>query len=619
MTIPNKSQNLISGKAGAADLQPAKQAMCTHMDDGADGKGGDANAARNPIVRSVRYRSNKSQNLISGKAGAADLQPAKQAMCTHMDDGADGKGGDANAARNPIVRSVRYLRFGIPTSCLILLACGGCYPNRAAFDPWSYAPHDSSSTWKPPAYVTAMDLSDQAPELPLQQEPFSLGELVDIALRNNIQTKITWASARSAAAAYGQSQSPFFPSITGSFSYQRDRQPTFSSVFVNPATGNPGGPSTVTVQDIYYTIWKPQLTLSYLVFDFGTTRATSEAARQALYNADWTHNDAILTLLQTVMNDYYTYLYQKMLLKADIANVETAQLTLDAAQLGFDTGVRNVSDVLQSTTQLLQNQTTWAAQQQNVENAYTQLLTDMGIPANISIKTQDLPSNIPDNDIVPPVETLISIAMQNRPDLLAAEANLRSKEQSLKAAKTQWLPQINYDFTLGKSYYNLGLHDQYNFISLFSVSMPIFDGFYYRNAIKIAEANKKQAEEQVKLSELDMIQQITSYHYNVRVSYETLKFATAYLAAAEEQYVVALSQYKYGTNTILDVVSAQSSLADARASQASGFQQWYTSLANLAYATGIISPTYLAPFGSNNNTVQAENNPQEGLSDETQK
>lgn len=512
-------------------------------------------------------------------------------------------------------------RFGVPASFFLLVACGGCYPNRAAFDPFSYAPRDPSTSWRPPAYVTAMDLSDQAPELPMQSEPFSLGELIDIALRNNVQTKITWASARSAAANYGQSQSPFFPSITGEFSYLRARQPNFTSAFVNPISGIPGGPSSITVQDIYYTYWGPQMALSYLVFDFGTTRATSEAARQALYNADWTHNDAILTLLQTIMNDYYNYLYQQMLLKADIANVETAQVTLSAAQLGFDTGVRNVSDVLQSTTQLLQNQTTWAAQQQSVENSYTQLLTDMGIPANISIKTMELPTTIPDNDIVPPVETLISIAIQNRPDLLAAEANLRSKEQSLKAAKTQWLPQINYDFQLGKSFYNSGLHDQYNFKSLFTVSMPIFDGFYYRNAIKIAEANKKQAEEQVVQSELNMIQQITSYHYNVRVSYDTLKFATAYLAAAEEQYVVALSQYKYGTNTILDVVSAQSSLADARASQASAFQQWYSSLANLAYATGILSPTYLVPFnpGQDVNTApfQVQHISNEGSSNET--
>jgi outer membrane protein len=263
--------------------------------------------------------------------------------------------------------------------------------------------------------------------------------------------------------------------------------------------------------------------------------------------------------------------------------------------------------VLQATTQLLQNQTTWASQQQNVETSYTTMLNDMGLPANIKIKTQDLPSTLPNNDVVPPVDTLIAVALQNRPDLLAAEANLKSKQQSLIAAERQFLPQFNYDFDLGKDYFNAGLHDQYNFTSTFSVSMPLFQGFFYRNAIKVAKANKRQAEEQVKQSELEMIKEITSYHYNVKVAFETLQFATKFLAAADEQYTVALSQYKQGTNTILNVVSAQSSLADARARQANAIQQWFTSLANLAYATGILSPTYLNPFGETQEVLIGQN------------
>ena len=86
-----------------------------------------------------------------------------------------------------------------------------------------------------------------------------------------------------------------------------------------------------------------------------------------------------------------------------------------------------------------------------------------------------------------------------------------------------------------------------------------------------------------------MMQEVTSYHFNVKVAYETLQFATAFLAAAEEQYTVALAQYKQGTNTILNVVSAQGSLVDARARLANSVQQWYTSLANLAYSTGMLS------------------------------
>ena len=498
----------------------------------------------------------------------------------------------------------------LPASYFILLACAGCYPNRAIIDPWGYAPSSPSNPWIPPKSVKPMALSDEPPELLSQEEPYSLGELIDIALRNNQQTKITWAQARSAAANYGQSQSEFFPAVSGSFTASRYREPSFTTAGAASLT-NPTGTSTanaITVQDIYYSYWTPQLSLSYLIYDFGTLRATSEAARQALYNADWTHNDAILTLLQTIMNDFYTYLYQRQLLKADAANIETAQLTLEAALTGFDSGVRDVSDVLQAKTQLLQNQTTWAAEQQNVETAYTQMLYDMGLPANIKIKTQDLPTNLPNKDVIPPVETLIAVAIQNRPDLLAAEANLRSKKQSLIAAQRQFLPQFNYNFNIGKDYYNKGLHDVYNFVSTVSVSMPLFQGFFYRNAIKIAEANKLAAEEQMKQSELTMIQEITSYHYNVGIAYETLQFATAFLASAEEQYVVALSQYKQGTNTILNVVSAQSSLADARARLANAIQQWFTSLANLAYATGILSPNYLEPFGKMEEVHIAEEN-----------
>lgn len=497
-----------------------------------------------------------------------------------------------------------WQRYALPTSFVILMTCGGCYPNRAVYDPWSYAPASPSKNWTPPSGLKPMALSDAPPDLPKQDEPYSLAELIDIALRNNPQTKITWEQARSAAAAYGQVQSQFFPAISGDFFYERARQPSFTAVtpgadVITSGIQNPNATTTlnnVTVIDQYFSIWGPELTATWLLWDFGTLRATSEAARQALYNADWTHNDSILVLLQMIMTDFYSYLYQKMLLVADVANIETARLTLEAAQTGFDSGVQDVSDVLQAKTQLLQNQTTWAAQQQNVEVSYATLLSDMGLPANIKLMTQEMPTALPNNDLIPPLETMIQVALYNRPDLLAAEANFRSKAESLKAAERQWLPQVNYTFNLGKNYYNGGLHDKYNFISEFTVSMPLFQGFYYRNAIKIARANKRAAEEQMKQTELDMIKQVTTSHFNVHVAFETLQFATAYLKAAEEEFNVVLNQYKQGVTTIINVISSQSSLIDARASQANAFQQWYTSLANLAYSTGILSPTSLNPF-----------------------
>ncbi|MBS0652556.1 MAG: TolC family protein [Verrucomicrobia bacterium] len=486
----------------------------------------------------------------------------------------------------------KLTRFAMPLSLSVLLICSGCYTSKSIIDPYSYAPRSPDNTWNPPSYVKAMPLNDAPPDLPTQDEPFSLAEIVDIALRNNVQTKITWAQARAAAAQWGQSQSQFFPQFTGEYSFLRARQPTFVTSVTSGAGAAAGG-APLTVTDVYYSVYGPQLQISYLVFDFGTLRATTESYRQALYNADWTHNNAIQVLIQTIMNDFYNYMYQKQLYVADQANVETAQTTLEVAEAGLRAGVKDITDFLQSQTQLLQNQTTLCAQQQNVQAAYAQLLASMGLPANMELDTLGLPTDLPNTDLLPPLEEMITLGLQNRPDLLAAEANLHSYEQQLKAAQRQFLPQVNYNFELGKSYFNGGLHDRYNFQSTIAVSMPIFSGYYYRNAIKIAKANKKTAEEQMKNSQIDIIQQITTYYSSVKVAYDTLKFAIAFLAASEEQYTVALAKYKEGTNTILDVVSAQSSLADARATEANAIQQWFTSLANLAYSTGMVSPTYL--------------------------
>jgi hypothetical protein len=54
-SIPNALQNLVSGKAGVSDLRSTKQAMCKHLADGVDCKDEDAGAARNQVLKCVRY------------------------------------------------------------------------------------------------------------------------------------------------------------------------------------------------------------------------------------------------------------------------------------------------------------------------------------------------------------------------------------------------------------------------------------------------------------------------------------------------------------------------------------------------------------------------------------
>jgi outer membrane protein len=486
------------------------------------------------------------------------------------------------------------------SSRLILLAIlfAGCA--RDARDPYELAPSTPYASWTPMKgnlLVSSKYCKTVVPPS-FGTAELSLAELLDIALQNNPSTKQTWAMARAAAAEYGVSLSPFFPNVQFSSFYFRQRAgfpqtgvPTATPG--NPTTIAPGGISTTnTIAESYFTEGGPDVILSYTLFDFGQRTAASLAAREALYYADLTHNQQIQTVLQTVMSDYYNYLYQLAVLKADQANLENAEMALDAANEKFGLGLAALGDVAQERTQFLQSKINLTSQKQTVENAFAQLAVDLGLPANVSFKVQPLPDQISAEPLLKDVDTLVQEAQQQRQDFLAAQSNYKSKEASLLQAKRAVLPVLNSQLSTGRYWFNGGLVEPENhWTAVLSLSFPIFSGYYYRNQIKNAEANVELSKAQLMQTELTLIQNVTTAHMGVKTAAQNLTDSEEYLKAAELEFNIALTSYKAGTMTILDVLQAQSSLADARSKKANAQKEWFLSLANIAYATGSLCAT----------------------------
>jgi outer membrane protein len=425
----------------------------------------------------------------------------------------------------------------------------------------------------------------------------SLAELLDIALQNNPSTKQTWAMARASAAEYGVSLSPFFPSVQFSSFYFRQRAgfpvtgvPT--ATVGAPTTLSTGGGAANTITESYFTEGGPDVVLSYTLFDFGQRTAASLAAREALYYADLTHNQQIQNVLQTVMSDYYNYLYQLAVLRADKANLENAEMALDAANEKFALGLAALGDVAQERTQFLQSKINLTSQKQAVENAFAQLAVDLGLPANVPFKVQPLPEQIVANPLLEDIDILVAEAQIQRQDFLAAQANYKSKEASLLQAKRAVLPTINSQLSTGRYWFQDGLVEPENhWTAVLSLSFPIFQGYYYKNQIKNAEANVELSKAQLMQTELTLIQNVTTAHMGVKTAASNLTDSDEYLKAAELEFNIALTSYKAGTMTILDVLQAQSSLADARSKKASAQKDWFLSLADIAYATGSLCAT----------------------------
>lgn len=470
---------------------------------------------------------------------------------------------------------------------LLILLLSGCYVNRAVIDPFGYAPESPCWYWKPDRDADALSCSppvSQCPELPCEEHVLCLGEILDIALVNNPQTELSWSFARQYAAEYGQSQSSFLPSITANYYYESQRT-SFLASTVEVS-------SNIIEQELIideHSQWGPRADITWTLLDFGQRRFTSEAARYALYFANYQHNQAVQELLQNVTLDFYDYLYQKKLLEADQADLATAEETLAAAEMGLRTGAKNISDVLQARTQTLLAEIQLSEQHKVVNTSYATLLTTIGLPSNAKITLQKLPFVDPDSVDLDPLSTYLDIAMQCRPDLLAQRSSVISAENTLTAAKRAWTPTVQFTSQVGNTTFTGGFNDKYNYINTITLSMPLFTGFSIRNTIRASQAVLEQQEAGLKQIELNVIQDVSTAHYNVTVAFNTLKAANKFLEATKEEYEVALAQYKAGVNTILDVISAQSSLFDARARQASALKEWFSSLATLTYSAGMLS------------------------------
>jgi len=450
-------------------------------------------------------------------------------------------------------------------ACALLLLAG-C--THGVLDPYSYAPKSPSMKYQQPLDITDVTVFSE-------ETPLTLAEILDVALRNNPSTKLTWAKARAAAAIYGKSQSPNFPTLSGNFTYERSKT-TYPPEFGTPRF----------VQ--FLSDWGPELTLTYTLLDFGQTRATTESARQALLYADFTHNRQIQTILQQVTTDYYNYLSQQELLNAQEADLYTAQTTFQAVQDELCAGTKDRSDLLQAQTQLLQTQIQLVNQKQTLINARAVLLTDMGVSSNQSIKIEQLPAVPPIEEMLQTADQLLTIALRKRSDLVASEARVRSEEAAVDAAWRQFWPTVTYNLTAFQEFSNPGGNLNTNFTSTISLNFPIFSGFSTLNGLKQARAKKTAAEAELRQNQLTVIQDVVTTHASVKTAFDALQFSDSLLETAERQYDVILHRYKAGVATILELVSAQSTLANARASQVSSTNQWLNSLVNLSYAAGTL-------------------------------
>lgn len=421
------------------------------------------------------------------------------------------------------------------------------------------------------------------PDIAERVSALTLSDIVDLALRNNPATKLSWANARAAAAAYGSSKGAYYPTIDANVSVTRLK------------TLAAQGRSAVD-----QTTYGPDLSLSWLIFDFGGRSGSIDAARQALLAADWTHNATIQNVVLQVEQAYFEYVATKGLLTAQQTTYAEALRNLEAAQERHRVGLATVADELQARTALSQARLDVETTEGTLQTTRGALALSLGLPANIPYDISPPDTTFPVESLVDSVGALIDQAVKSRPDLAAEAASAQEARARVKQLRSERLPSLTVTGVGGRTYLYSLPHGGNSYNLNFGLSIPLFAGFSRAYNQVEAEAQAEAAAAQYNALEQQVAFEVFSSYYTLQTAARRVRTAADLLASAQQSEAVALGRYRAGVGSVLDLLSAQTALANARAQQVQARWIWQTALAQLAHDTGVLnsgggSPLRLAP------------------------
>jgi TolC family type I secretion outer membrane protein len=459
----------------------------------------------------------------------------------------------------------------------LAMGLAGCVHNPPAVDGVRSTPPSPGTFWTPPAGAleSAPAPTPAAPVVPAhlssKLQHLTLTDVVDLALGNNPATRVSWAQARTTAAAYGSERGSYFPTIAFDGSYTRNKTVSSATRF--------GGERTQ---------YEPSVTLSYLLLDFGGRSGSVEAARQAVFAANLAHNATVQDVVLGVASAYFTYMSTRALLGAQQSTVQEATANLQAAEQRHKVGLATIADELQAKTALAQAQLALETTQGNLQAARGALAVAMGLPANAPYDIEPEPNPTPVRSLAENVDSLIDQAVRQRPDLEAARAQVEQSRAQVRVSRSFRLPALVLNGNLGRTYSNTSAFNGNSYAVTLGLQFPLFSGFSHSYDVMGAEAQAQAAQAQAEGLRQQVIDQVFTSYYALQTATQRVTTSAVLLASAEQSEQVARGRYTEGVGSILDLLTAQSALADARAQQVQARWTWYMSLAQLAHDAGIL-------------------------------
>ena len=462
---------------------------------------------------------------------------------------------------NAIRVSKSEFKFAVALVCLIPVLLGGCAVGPDYKPP---APPQVSGYMKSPLesttgttnvgggeaqrFLTGADIPGEWWTL-FHSKP--LNDLIELALTNNPTIKAGQAALTVARENVLVQKGSYFPTISGAFSAAR--QKTSEEISPTPNSGQ-----------LYFSLYTPQVSASYVPDVFGLNRRTVESLKaeegQARFALAATH----ITLSANVAEAAIQEAALRGQIEATRQMVLVSSNMLQTLREQFDKGYAGRADVAVQEAQLAQTVATLPpllkqlAQQRDLLAALAGSFPGQDPAAQFELASLQLPQELP--------VSLPSQLVAQRPDVRQAEEALHSASAQIGVAVANRLPTITLSADLGTMALEAGkmFANGNGFWTLAgSVAQPIFQGGALLHKERAARAAYTQAAEQYRAAVLAAFQNVADSLHALQQDASGLKAAAAAQDAAKVSLDLARKQFETGYSGYLPLLTAEQAYQQA--------------------------------------------------------
>ena len=469
----------------------------------------------------------------------------------------------------------------------------------------------------------------QSTTAPSAGTPLTLDEAITLARRNNPVYLQQATNRRTAEASVRSARGALLPSADASFGtrYQQGGQQVFNGLsFSN---------SSDAIQSSY------GLNLNYRV-----SSATFVSPKAALANRDAVEADINgqgEQLRAAVTQQYLSVLQAQARSALEDTLVKTAETQLELAKAKLAVGSGTSLDIRRAEVALGQAQVALLTARNNVEVEKLRLFQQMGVaqPADVALTT-DFPVNPPTFAL----DSLLALARQQNPAILALRSRERAADLNVKVARAAYTPTLNLSTGWGGNSYQytdadylvnqarastlgqlsscfsqdslrtrVGLpstdcagrfqftdaqaqairssNSQFPFkfqrspLALSaSLSIPVFDNFNREERVQRAAVDRESAMYNTKAKDLAMTADVTQAYLTLKTGAQTVALQEQNATKAKEELAYAEERYKVGASTFLDVVTSRGTYEQALIDRVNSIYDYHKAFAALENAVG---------------------------------